>query len=85
MRAIWYDRQGPAADVLQAGEMTDPVPGPAEVRVRMRFSSINPGDTKKRRGWLGSAMPYPRVIPHSDGAGIVDSVGETVDRGRIGQ
>jgi NADPH:quinone reductase len=85
MRAIWYDRQGPAADVLQAGKITDPVPGPAEVRVRMRFSGVNPGDTKKRRGWLGSAMPYPRVIPHSDGAGIVDSVGETVDRGRIGQ
>ena len=85
MRAIWYDRQGPAAEVLQSGEMADPEPGPGDVRVRIRFSGVNPGDTKKRRGWLGSAMPYPRVIPHSDGAGVVEAVGEGVDRSRIGQ
>jgi hypothetical protein len=42
------------------------------------LSGVNPGDTKKRRGWLGSSMPYPRVIPHSDGAGIVDAVGSGV-------
>jgi NADPH2:quinone reductase len=46
---------------------------------------VNPGDTKKRRGWLGSAMPFPRVIPHSDGAGVVDAVGERVDPARIGR
>lgn len=40
---------------------------------------VTPGETKKRRGWLGSAMPYPRVIPHSDAAGVVDAVGEGVD------
>jgi NADPH:quinone reductase len=53
--------------------------------VRLRFSGVNPGDTKKRRGWLGSAMPYPLVIPHSDGAGVVDAVGDGVDRTRIGR
>jgi len=85
MRAIWYERQGPAAEVLQLGEMADPEPGPGEVRVRVRFSGVNPGDTKKRRGWLGSAMPYPRVIPHSDGAGVIESVGDGVEQARIGQ
>ena len=84
MRAVWYDRQGPAAEVLQVGDLADPEPGTGDVRVRLRFSGINPGDTKKRRGWLGSAMPYPRVIPHSDGAGVVDQVGPGVDPGRIG-
>jgi NADPH:quinone reductase-like Zn-dependent oxidoreductase len=49
------------------------------------FSGVNPGDTKKRRGWLGSQMPNPRVIPHSDGAGTVDAVGPGVDPSRIGR
>jgi NADPH:quinone reductase len=85
MRAAWYDRQGPAADVLHVGELPDPRPGPGEVRVRLRISGVNPGDTKKRRGWLGSTMPCPRVVPHSDGAGVIDTVGEGVDPGRIGR
>jgi NADPH2:quinone reductase len=85
MLASWYDRQGPAAQVLQVGELPDPRPSPGEVRVRVRVSGVNPGDTKKRRGWLGSTMPYPRVIPHSDAAGVVDAVGEGVDDGRVGQ
>jgi len=84
MRAAWYDQQGPAAQVLRYGELPDPVPGPGEVRVRVRFSGVNPGDTKKRRGWAGSAMPYPRVIPHSDAAGVIDAVGQGVDPNRIG-
>ena len=85
MRAVWYDRQGPAEDVLNFGELPDPLPGPGEVRVRIRFSGVNPGDTKKRRGWLGSEMPYQRVIPHSDGAGVIDAVGDVVDSARIGR
>jgi NADPH2:quinone reductase len=82
---VWYERQGLADEVLQYGELSDPEPGRGEVRVRVRFSGVNPGDTKKRRGWLGSSMPYPRVIPHSDAAGVVDAVGEGVDRARVGQ
>jgi NADPH:quinone reductase len=83
--AAWYDRQGPAAEVLQVGEMPAPEPGPGEVRVRLRLSGINPGDTKKRAGWRGAPMSYPRIIPHSDGAGVIDAVGEGVDTNRIGQ
>jgi NADPH:quinone reductase len=85
MRAAWYERPGPAAEVLQVGELPDPEPGPGEVRVRIRFSGINPGDTKKRADWLGFGMPFPRVVPHSDGSGVIDAVGEGVDAGRIGQ
>ncbi|MEV5675538.1 NADPH:quinone reductase [Streptomyces sp. NPDC052069] len=85
MLASWYDEQGSAADVLQVGELADPRPGPGEVRVRVTFSGVNPGDTKKRLGRLGSSMPYPRVIPHSDAAGVVDAVGEGVDERRTGQ
>ncbi|MEY9929800.1 NADPH2:quinone reductase [Catenulispora sp. GP43] len=85
MLASWYERQGPAADVLHVGELPDPQPGPGEVRVRVTVSGVNPGDTKKRRGWLGSSMPYPRVIPHSDAAGVIDAVGDGVDKRRIGQ
>src|SRR3954451_5843434 len=85
VRAVWYDWQGPASEVLQRGEVPDPRPGPGEVRVRVRFSGVNPGDTKKRRGWLGSSMPFPRVIPHSDGAGVIDAVGAGVDAARTGR
>ncbi len=85
VRAVWYERQGPAGEVLEVGELPEPEPGPGEVRVRVTRSGVNPGDTKKRRGWQGSAMPYPRVIPHSDGSGIVESVGAGVDPGRVGR
>ncbi len=85
MLAAWYDRQGPAAEVLQVGEMPNPEPQPGEVRVRLRLSGINPGDTKKRSAWHGSPMSFPRVIPHSDGAGVIDAVGEGVESSRIGQ
>lgn len=79
MKAAWYVGQGDASEVLRVGERPEPVPGDGEVRVRVRFSGVNPGDTKKREGWLGSAKPYPEVIPHSDGAGVVDQVGAGVD------
>jgi NADPH2:quinone reductase len=85
MLASWYDQQGPAAEVLQYGELPDPTPGPGEVRVRVTVSGANPGDTKKRRGWTGSAMSCPRVIPHSDAAGVIDVVGDGVDARRVGQ
>lgn len=62
-----------------------PHPARGEVRVRVAASGVNPSDTKRRGGWLGMAMRHPRVIPHSDGAGTVDAVGEGVDPGRSGE
>jgi NADPH2:quinone reductase len=85
MRAVWYERQGPAGDVLQVGEMPAPDPGPGDVRVRVTRSGVNPGDTKKRADWLGYGMPFSRIIPHSDGAGVIESVGAGVDPERIGK
>jgi NADPH:quinone reductase len=85
MRAVWYERPGLAAEVLQVGDMPDPVPGAGEVRVRLTRSGINPGDTKKRADWVGNGMAYPRIIPHSDGAGVIDAVGEGVGPGRAGR
>jgi NADPH:quinone reductase len=78
MKAAWYEKQGPARDVLIVGEMPEPVPAAGEVRIRMAASGINPGDVKKRGDTFGLGMPYPRVIPHSDGAGRVGQLGAGV-------
>lgn len=85
MRAAWYEHRGDARETLVVGEMPDPSPGEGEVRIALTVSGLNPGDVKKRAGWQGSPMPYPRVIPHSDGAGTIDAVGPGVDTARIGQ
>src|SRR5271167_481553 len=78
MKAAWYEKQGPAREVLVVGEMADPIPAAGEVRIRIAASGINPGDIKKREDAFGVGMPYPRVIPHSDGAGRVDQLGAGV-------
>lgn len=84
MRAAWYDRQG-SLDVLEVGELPGPEPGPGEVRVQVAYSGVNPGDVKKREGREGSTMPFARVVPHSDGSGVVDAAGAGVDAGRVGR
>ncbi|HEX3438224.1 MAG TPA: NADPH:quinone reductase [Pseudacidobacterium sp.] len=85
MKAAWYEKQGQARDVLIVGEMDDPKPGAGEVRIRIAVSGVNPGDVKKRQDSFGLGMSYPRVIPHSDGAGTVDAVGEGVSAEWIGR
>lgn len=83
MRAVWYDRTGPAAEVLIVGEQPMPEPGPGEVRIRLMASGVNPADCNRRRG-AGYHMEAPFVIAHSDGAGVVDKLGTTVTRFREG-
>ena len=86
MKAVWYERKGPAREVLQIGEQPTPEPAPGEVRVRIAVSAVNPSDTKNRGGARGNVtMPFPRVIPHQDGAGVIDAVGEGVDPARVGE
>lgn len=86
MRAIVYERCGPASEVLALRDIETPQPGPGEVRVAIHASGVNPHDTKKRSGWLGGLPPgVDRVIPHSDGAGIIYAVGPGVDDARIGE
>ena len=85
MKAAWYEKQGPAREVLTVGEMPDPSPAAGELRIRIAASGINPGDIKKREDAFGYGMTYPRVIPHSDGAGHVDQVGMGVSSQWIGR
>src|SRR5882724_6232406 len=85
MKAAWYERQGSPSSVLVVSEMPAPEPGPGEVRIRVAASGINPGDVKKRQDAFGVGMPFPRVIPHSDGAGILEKAGEGVSASRVGE
>ena len=86
MKAVYYDQKGPARQVLQMGELPLPEPKAGEVRVRIQVSAVNPSDTKGRGGYLGAlAMPFPRITPHQDGAGVIDAVGAGVDPARMGQ
>ena len=84
MKAVWYERTGAAPDVLSFGDMPTPMAGPGEVRVRLEASGVNPADVGRRAGSY-RAMEFPRVIPNSDGAGIVDQVGDGVTRLSVGQ
>jgi NADPH2:quinone reductase len=85
MRAAWYEKQGPPDETLVVGDMPEPVPARGELRIRVAVSGVNPGDVKKRQDTFGVGMSYPRVVPHSDGAGIVDKVGDGVDSQWIGR
>ena len=84
MRAAWYEKNGAAAEVLKVGEMETPRPGPGEVRVKLATSGVNPSDVKSRAG-TARKIAFPRVIPHSDGAGEIDLVGEGVPAARTGE
>jgi NADPH2:quinone reductase len=83
VRAVWYERHGAAREVLQYGELPDPVPGRGEVRVRLRACAVNPSDVKARAG--SRPLIPPRVIPCSDGAGTIDRIGPGVARRRLGE
>jgi len=87
MRAVWYEKTGPASQVLIVGDLAKPVANTGEVLVKLHASGVNPSDVKARAGLRagGSGMPYPQIIPHSDGAGIIEAVGAGVDSSYIGQ
>ena len=86
MRAAWYEQNGSARDVLKVGEMAIPEVGSGEVRVKMYANGVNPVDMKRRAGhWHFGPMQFPQIIPHDDGAGIIDLVGEGVPQSRIGE
>lgn len=84
MRAVYYERPGPAAEVLELAEIERPQPGPGEVLVAVVASGVHPSDVKNRAGGRGP-MPFERVSPHSDGAGRIVAVGAGVDASREGQ
>jgi NADPH2:quinone reductase len=82
MKAAWYERNGPARDVLVVGDMDMPEPAAGEVRVKVATSGVNPSDVKGR---IGRPPGGPLVIPHSDGAGTIEAVGQGVAHDRIGE
>lgn len=85
MQAVFYRSQGPAQEVMQYGEQPLPEPAAGEVRVRLHTSGVNPSDWKTRKGGSGRSLIAPLIIPHSDGAGVIDAVGEGVPASRIGE
>jgi NADPH2:quinone reductase len=82
MQAAWYERNGSAAEVMQVGEQPTPQPAAGEVRVKLHYSGVNPSDVKSR---MARPLGGPFIIPHSDGAGVIDAVGAGVDASRVGQ
>jgi NADPH2:quinone reductase len=84
MRAAYYERNGAAREVLRVGEVETPHAGPGEVRVKLAASGVNPSDVKARQG-ATRKIAWPRVIPHSDGAGVIDEVGDGVPKSRLGE
>ncbi|MEM1413054.1 MAG: NADPH:quinone reductase [Pseudomonadota bacterium] len=85
MKAAWFDAFGAAAETLQVGEQPTPEAGPGEVLVRLATSGVNPSDVKKRAGAFPNLLDGGLVIPHSDGAGVIEAVGEGVDPARVGE
>jgi len=84
MRAATYQRVGPAADVLAVGEVERPTPGPGEVLVRIVASAINPTDVKTRAGLTPGEIADFQV-PHMDGSGVIEAVGDGVPTTRVGE
>lgn len=82
MKAAWYTQNGEAQDVMLVGELSTPSPQPGEVLVRLATSGVNPSDVKSRR-----ARPVndPLIVPHSDGAGVIEAVGAGVPAARVGE
>ena len=85
MLAAYYSRTGPAREVLNVGEIDTPLAGPGEVRVQLACSGVNPSDVKSRGGVRSRDLPFPRIVPHSDGAGVIDQVGTGVPPQRAGE
>ncbi|HVO02083.1 MAG TPA: NADPH:quinone reductase [Candidatus Cybelea sp.] len=85
MRAAYYEKLGPAREVLKFGDLPKPEPEPGEVLVRVHVSGVNPSDVKMRLGTSSAASDYPRIIPHSDGAGVIEAVGAGISQSRVGE
>ena len=83
MKAAWYEKHGPAGEVILVGELDTPEAGEGEVRVRLSASGVNPSDSKARLG--SRPVKWPFIVPHSDGAGVIDQVGPGVDTSRVGE
>jgi len=85
MKAVWFERFGPAHEVLVVGEQPVPEPAHGQVLVQLETSSPNPSDVKKRAGAMADLLAHGPIIPHSDGAGRIVAVGAGVSASRVGE
>nr|WP_170539170.1 NADPH:quinone reductase [Ruegeria arenilitoris] len=87
MKAVTYQKFGPAADVLSIQDLPDTPPGPGQVTVALAYSGVNPSDVKARAGARPGITkpPFPVIVPHSDGSGVISAVGPGVPDSRVGQ
>jgi NADPH:quinone reductase-like Zn-dependent oxidoreductase len=78
MKAVFYNSYG-GPELLQVGNLPEPVPGPDQLLIQVKTVSINPVDYKILKGNLkmltGSRFPQ---IPCSDFAGIVKEIGTNI-------
>jgi NADPH:quinone reductase-like Zn-dependent oxidoreductase len=82
MRAIWQLKNG-GPEVLAVREGPDPVPGPGEVRIRVRACGLNFAEVMARQGLYPDAPKPPCVLGY-EAAGEVDAIGPGVDGPAIG-
>ena len=82
MKAIRVHEFG-GPEVLRFEEVPTPKPAAGEVLVRINAAGVNPYDTYMRAGTyaLKPSLPY---TPGSDGAGIIEAVGEGVKKAKQG-
>ncbi|MEM7276641.1 MAG: NADPH:quinone reductase [Pseudomonadota bacterium] len=85
MKAAIFNRFGTAVEVLSIQDIDQPVAEKDQVLVRMQTSGVNPSDVKKRAGSFPNLLDGGFVVPHSDGAGVIEAVGEGVGADRIGE
>ena len=79
MKACFFRRYG-GPEVLEYGELPDPVPGAGEVLVDIHAASVNAADWKMRAGQYGSAISFPH-IPGRDFSGVVAKGGSDFKAG----
>jgi NADPH2:quinone reductase len=82
MQAILVREFG-GPEVLQLSEVSEPVPGPGQVLVRVHAVGVNPFDTYMRTGNYATKPPLP-YTPGADGAGVVEAVGTGVESITVG-
>jgi NADPH2:quinone reductase len=85
MKAAWFEKFGSAVDTIIIGEQPKPEVKDGEVLVKLKTTGVNPSDVKKRMGAFPNLLDGGSVIPHSDGAGVIEAVGAGVPKSRIGE
>jgi NADPH2:quinone reductase len=82
MKAILVREFG-GPEVLKLEEIATPRPAAGQVLVRIHAAGVNPYDTYMRNGTYAIKPPLP-YTPGADGAGVVEAVGEGVDKVKAG-